>query len=57
MNSRKKRLIFIRYKNGMKKKGYKPPKWTTKNKCYPYMWINTSPSLFEESWVWDLGFS
>ena len=57
MNSREKRLRFIRYKNGMRLKGYKKPKWVLRNKkWWPYVWDNKNPGLLEESWLVDMEF-
>ena len=57
MNRKKRKLLYIRYKNRMAKKGYKLPKWTLVGRGLPYKWINNSPGLLEDSWVIDFGFA
>lgn len=55
MNSRQQRLRYIRYKNQMRKRGYKLPKWTLKNRYWPFIWINNSDNFLEEKFIVDLG--
>lgn len=53
MNSRMKRLLFIRSKNYMQSKGYRLPKWKLVNHWWPTRWINLKPGRLEETWVVD----
>lgn len=54
MNSRQRRLEYIRYKNQAKKKGFCLPKWKLESREWPYKWVNMHPGLLEEKWIIDL---
>ena len=54
MNRKDRKLLFIRSKNRMKKLGYVEPKWKLVNHQFPTKWVNTCPTLLEESWVIDM---
>lgn len=51
MNSKEKKLLFIRYKNKAKKV-FPYPKWKLKrSKKWLCKWINTKPGLLEDNFV------
>lgn len=54
VNSKTRKLYYIRYKNRMKKK-MTPGKWKIANRRCPYIWINLKPELYEDAWVIDMG--
>ena len=54
MNRKIKKKLFINSKNNMKAMGYIEPKWVLVNHTWPTKWVNTNPTLFEESWVIDM---
>jgi hypothetical protein len=54
VNRRKRKLVYIRYKNRMAKKGYRLPKWSLMGRQLPYKWINNNPTLLEEAWIVDV---
>jgi hypothetical protein len=54
MNNKQRKLFYIRYKNKMKLKGYKAPKWTLVNRKLPFKWLNNNPALLELNWIIDL---
>jgi hypothetical protein len=53
MNNKTRKLLFIRSKNDMKKNGHFFPKWKVTSKKYPFKYVNTSPSLLEDSYIID----
>jgi len=54
MNSRTRKLNYIRYKNNMRRRGFTSPKWILKSRRRYYKWVNTLPELFEEAWMIDM---
>jgi hypothetical protein len=54
MNRKRRKQLFIRSKNALIAKGFKAPKWILVNHKWPTKWKNTSPGLFEETWLFDM---
>lgn len=55
MNNKSHKLLYIRSKNNLKKRGYDLSKWKVKNKKHPFQWVNTNSnkSILEESCIID----
>lgn len=55
MKSKTHKLLYIRSKNRLRKRGYDLSKWKVIRRRHPFQWINTNPNkdILEDYWIVD----